>query len=104
MAARLTRHLARRMGGRSKVRRARFSATLICGTLPLRNGSSGRRKTWCVESFLARRAIGLAVNENFARSGRALPCEDFDQFALAVARDARDADNFAFMNRKIQRQ
>ena len=75
-----------------------FCATLIRPMQVFFSGSSGRQFTRWALNFLAHRAIKFVVNPDLPGRRSALPGQDFDQFALAVARDAGDSDNFAAMD------
>ena len=90
MAFRFIKHFGADHRGRSKPRNPMFSATLICGTQALRNGSSGS-KNFVLDRLLARRAVNLAVNEHLATGRGTLASDDFHQFALAVAGNSGDA-------------
>ena len=81
-------------GASSKLRNARFSATDIPRTQPLPSGSSVSRCT-------PRDASPYGCDRSAARDAQfpglrfALAGEHLDQFALAVAGDAGDADDLA---------
>ena len=73
-----------------------FSATLRSPTQALRSGSSGRLRTLEARGSRSRVGrVGLADHAHRAGDARPLADERLDQLALAVARDAGDAEDLA---------
>ena len=90
----------RAKGGWSKLRNARFSATLMRATQALRSGSSGsRQRRWRGSRRgwrdSARRRCGSAPRR------LALAGQHLDQLALAVAGNPGDADDLARADRQV---